>query len=93
MRVLVAEDVDLQREVLRHAVEQLGHQCFAAADGLQAWDLFLTQEPDVVISDWMMPGLEGPDLCRRVREHERPAYTYFVLVTMLTDKQHALEGI
>jgi DNA-binding response OmpR family regulator len=100
MRVLIAEDSAMTRLMLRRAVESLGHECLVAEDGTAAWELFQERGPDVIISDWLMPGIEGPELCRRVREHARtaasnshPAYTYFVLLTVLEDKQHALEGM
>jgi len=90
----------MTRLMLRRAVESLGHECLVAEDGMAAWELFQERGPDVIISDWLMPGIEGPELCRRVREHARtaasnshPAYTYFVLLTVLEDKQHALEGM
>jgi len=78
--------------MLRAAVEGLGHECLTAADGSEAWELFRTQGADVIISDWLMPGIEGPELCRLVRAHPGP-YTYFVLLTAFGDRSHALEGM
>jgi CheY-like chemotaxis protein len=72
MRILIAEDEILSRTILRRAVEKFGHECFVAADGLEAWVLFQnTEEVDVVISDWMMPGIDGLEFCRRLREEKR----------------------
>ncbi len=93
MKVLVADDDPVTRVVLERAVERLGHDCRAAADGLEAWNTFRRWGADVIISDWMMPGLEGPELCRRVRGRPRAPYTFFILLTVLEDKQHALEGM
>ncbi|HZS00932.1 MAG TPA: response regulator [Chloroflexota bacterium] len=100
MRVLIAEDSPLARRILREAVEALGHTCLEAADGAAAWALYRQAGADVIISDWLMPGLDGPELCRRVRAHTcdescgpHPPYTYFILLTMLEDKQHAVEGM
>lgn len=93
MRVLIAEDDAVSRLVLRSAVERLGHECLAADDGLQAWEVFDGLEIDVLISDWLMPGLDGADLCRRVRAAERSTYTYFMLLTALDDRQHYLAGM
>src|SRR5919202_1445006 len=75
--------------MLKSAVEALGHECLTAADGSEAWELFRHQGADVVISDWLMPGLEGPELCRMVRAHPGP-YTYFVLLTAFGDRNHDL---
>ena len=93
MRVLIAEDEAVSRLMLRRSIEQLGHECLVAVDGDAAWELFEQHEVDVVISDWMMPGLDGPDLCRRVRAHPRQTYTYFILLTSLEGKQYLLTGL
>jgi two-component system chemotaxis response regulator CheY len=93
MRVLIAEDSAMGRLLLQRAVESLGHTCIVATDGLEAWQLFERELPDVVISDWMMPGLEGPDLCRRVRSRPDTPYAYFVFLTVLRAKEDALVGV
>ena len=92
MKVMVVEDGRTTRMMLKSAVERLGHDCLTAADGTEAWDLYRSETPDVIISDWLMPGIEGPELCRLVRAHPGP-YTYFVLLTAFGDRTHALEGM
>jgi len=92
MKVLVVEDGRVTRMMLRSAVQSLGHECITAADGSEAWELFREQGADVIISDWLMPGIEGPELCRLVRAHPGP-YTYFILLTAFGDRSHALEGM
>src|SRR3984893_3148568 len=92
MKVMVVEDGRTTRMMLKSAVERLGHVCLTAADGLEAWDLFRAEGADVIISDWLMPGIEGPELCRMVRANPGP-YTYFVLLTAFGDRTHALEGM
>jgi diguanylate cyclase (GGDEF)-like protein len=92
MKVLVVEDGRTTRMMLRSAVEGLGHECLTAADGSEAWELFRDQGADVIISDWLMPGIEGPELCRMVRAHSGP-YTYFILLTAFNDRSHAMEGM
>jgi CheY-like chemotaxis protein len=69
MRVLIAEDSAVERIMLERFVRELGHEPVLAHDGAQAWELFQTHGADVLISDWMMPGLDGAELCRRVRAH------------------------
>ena len=88
----MVEDGRTTRMMLKSAVERLGHECLTAADGIEAWELFRSQGVDVIISDWLMPGIEGPELCRLVRAHPGP-YTYFVLLTAFGDRTHALEGM
>ncbi len=82
MKVLIAEDDAISRTILQRAIEKFGHECLVAEDGLQAWELYQnTPEVDVIISDWMMPGIEGPEFCRRVREMETGLYTFFIFLT------------
>jgi two-component system, cell cycle response regulator len=83
----------MARLMLRNAVESLGHETLEACDGQQAWDMLVRTGVDVVVSDWMMPGLEGPELCRRVRAQQDGSYTYFILLTTLADRRSALEGM
>ena len=94
MRILVVEDNPVERVLLKGVVEGLGHDCLTASDGEEAWDLLGLEHGavDVVISDWRMPRVEGPELCRRIRQH-LPHYTYVILNTMLDQKQHALDGM
>ncbi len=96
MRVLIAEDDTVSRMILRRSVEQFGHECLAAADGIEAWEMYQeSPEVDVVISDWMMPGLDGPALCKNIRNQagSRDGYPFFVFLTALGDKAHLLEGM
>jgi two-component system, cell cycle response regulator len=94
VRILIAEDDAVSRMILRRAVEKIGHECLAAADGEEAWDLY-KENPDLdaIISDWMMPGMDGLELCRLVRGEGRAAYTYFIFLTALGDKEHLLMGL
>jgi two-component system chemotaxis response regulator CheY len=95
MRVLIAEDDAVSRLILRRAVETLGHECLVAVDGDEAWERYRQGEGDVdvVISDWMMPGLDGVELCRRVRSKPGNVYTYFVLLTALSERRDFLTGM
>ncbi len=94
MKILIAEDDGVSRTILRRAVEKIGHECLAAADGEEAWGLY-KENPDLdaIISDWMMPGVDGVELCRRVRGHGRDTYTYFIFLTALVDREHLLQGL
>ena len=68
MQVLVADDDPTSRLLLKAIVTKLGHECLVAEEGSTAWDLLSSGGIDVLLTDWMMPGLDGPELCRRVRE-------------------------
>jgi len=91
MRVLIAEDDAGIRDLLHDLIERQGQSVTLARDGEEAWGLFQQQGADVIISDWLMPRVEGPELCRRVRDSDAP-YTYFIMLTALGDQQHHLTG-
>ena len=93
LSVLVVDDDAGCRLVLRAAVERLGHPCRVATDGDEAWRLFQEEQPDVLITDWMMPGLNGLDLCRLVRQRGDDRYTYVILATALDEHENVLEGM
>jgi CheY-like chemotaxis protein len=91
MRVLIAEDDAGIRDLLHDLIERQGQSVTLARDGEEAWGLFEETGADVIISDWLMPRVEGPELCRRVRESTAP-YAYFIMLTALGDQQHHLTG-
>lgn len=93
MKVVIAEDDAVSRLMLRRSIEQLGHEVLVATDGTDAWALYCRHEVDVIVSDWLMPGMDGLDLCRRVRASQRETYTYFMLLTSLEGKQHFMQGM
>lgn len=93
MRVLVADDDLVSRLMLQAAVEGLGHECLVARDGTRAWALYVEHGPDVLITDQMMPGVDGLELCRRIRDHQGSSYTYIVLATSLAGRADVLAGM
>jgi diguanylate cyclase (GGDEF)-like protein len=93
MRILVVDDEPLSRQVLQAAVEQLGHQWTAAQDGEAAWQYFNQDKPEVLITDLLMPEVDGLELCRRVRADTRTGYTYIILVTVLGDRHDVVRGM
>jgi two-component system, cell cycle response regulator len=93
MKILLADDDPTSRLIVQLALRGLGHECHTANDGAEAWDAFRLQRPDVVISDWMMPGLTGLELCRRIRADTGDSYTYFIMVTSHGALAEVLEGM
>ncbi|MEZ2389450.1 diguanylate cyclase [bacterium RCC_150] len=93
MKVLVADDDFGSRLVAKAAVEQSGHECIVAADGNAAWEAYGRYRPQVVVTDLMMPGIDGLDLCRAIRSAEDNSYTYLVLVTSKDSREDVVAGV
>jgi diguanylate cyclase (GGDEF)-like protein len=93
MKVLIADDEPGTRLLLATTLERLGHECTAAEDGDEAWERFLAAEPAMVVTDWQMPGLDGTELARRIRERPAAAYTYVVVLTGAADEASAREAM
>lgn len=89
----MADDDLGSRLVAKAAVEQSGHECIVAADGTSAWELYRQHRPEVVVTDLMMPGIDGLDLCRSIRDAEDYAYTYLVLVTSKDSHADVIAGM
>jgi DNA-binding response OmpR family regulator len=81
MKILAVEDDAVARAVLRQALRKLGHEVVEAGDGEEAWELLQKEPVRVIVSDWLMPKLDGLELCRRVRGRVRAEYSYFILLT------------
>ncbi|HXQ44095.1 MAG TPA: diguanylate cyclase [Acidimicrobiales bacterium] len=93
MNILVADDDATSRLILQLALETLGHTCRTVNDGDEAWEEFRSWRPDTVISDWMMPGLTGLQLCSAVRAHPTGSYAYFIMVTKQGALGEVIEGM
>ncbi|WP_394842343.1 diguanylate cyclase [Pendulispora brunnea] len=94
MTVLVVDDQSAVRDALCEMVEALGYHCLAACNGEEAWRILQTEHVDVVLSDWQMPRMNGVELCQRIRNAENGNhYTYFILLTGLSDKEHFLRAM
>jgi len=93
MRVLAVDDDSVARLFLKTTLAKLGHQVVEASDGEDAWQLYQTFEFEAVIVDWMMPNVDGLELCKRIRAAERQKYTYVIMLTARKGKQSYLEGM
>jgi two-component system chemotaxis response regulator CheY len=93
MKVLIVEDDPIWALVLRRTLESMGYQAIVAADGLEAWELIQREEIRLVISDWMMPRMDGLELCRRIRARRNPTYTYVVVVTAKRQRKDRIEAL
>jgi signal transduction histidine kinase len=93
LKVLIAEDDPVSRRLLQIHLEKWGHQVTTAADGAEAWRLFQAGSYPLVISDWVMPEMDGPELVRRIRACQRPGYVYVILLTSKATKADVVEGM
>ena len=94
VRILVVEDDPFFQRVLQKRLTMEGYQVFVASDGREGMKSIVACEPDLVISDWMMPEVDGLELCQSVKTGLREAAPYFILLTArgeINDKLLALE--
>lgn len=96
MKVLAVEDDPVALAVLTRTLRKLGHEVITAGNGEEALALLETEPVRMVVSDWMMPGMDGLELCRRVRARLGRDYVYFVLLTSrepsVDNQREAIEG-
>lgn len=93
MKILVVDDELVSRKKMEVLIQGLGYDTFAAKDGLEGWEIFKNQMPGIVITDWIMPGMDGLDLCRKIRESEGSQYTFIIMVTSKKDVQDIVLGM
>lgn len=89
---MIAEDDAISREILASTLSKWGYHVIVAADGREAMEALRAQrEPILAILDWMMPGMEGPEICRRLREISKSVY--ILLLTARAGKERLVEGL
>jgi diguanylate cyclase (GGDEF)-like protein len=93
VKILIADDEPVSRRLLEGTLVRLGHEVIAVEDGDQALAALLAPDgPRLAILDWMMPGIDGLDVCRQVRQRPTP-YTYLILLTSRDQRSDMLEGL
>src|SRR2546423_1567121 len=93
MRVLIADDDPISRHLLARTLAGWGYEVAAARDGDEAWRLFEEGEFALVILDWVMPGMDGLEIVRRIRACQRRGYVYVILLTAKSNKGEVVEGL
>ncbi len=94
MKVLVADDEAVSRKLLESTLRRWGYEVVVASDGIEAFRLL--QEPDapkLAILDWLMPGMDGVQICREIRQLRSEPYTYMLLLTGKNAKCDVIEGL
>ncbi|MBW2061628.1 MAG: response regulator [Deltaproteobacteria bacterium] len=93
MRILVVDDELVSRKKIDKLIQGLGHKTLVASDGCQGWEIFQNEKPRMVITDWVMPGMDGLSLIRKIREGEGSQYTYIIMVTSKEDVHDIVVGM
>ena len=93
MKTLIADDDPIVRLMVSSALTKRGHDVHEAANGREAWDAWCSGEFRLIISDWMMPDLDGLEFCSSIRAAQRSEYTYIILLTACSGKTKYLEGM
>jgi signal transduction histidine kinase len=93
MKILIADDDSISRRLLQNYLQKWGYEVTAAQDGAEAWRLFDGGCFPMVITDWMMPEMDGSGLIRRIRAAQRPGYVYAMLLTAKSQKEDLVEGM
>jgi putative two-component system response regulator len=93
MRVLVVEDDPDALAMLENALVYFDYEVSTARDGLEAQEMVRTGNFRVIISDWVMPGMSGIELCRYIRERTSSEYTYFILLTSRGGRHNVIDGL
>lgn len=94
MKILIAEDERVSRRLLELTLTGWGHDVIVTEQGAEAWAV-LEQEnaPTLAILDWMMPEMDGIEICRRVRQRTNSPHTYIILLTAKSSKANIVEGL
>jgi phosphoserine phosphatase RsbU/P len=93
MRILLVDDDAVARRILLQLLRRQGHEVVEASDGEGAWEILVREQLSFVVSDWLMPGMTGVELCRRIRGAAFDRYIYIILCTSKGAKSDLVEGM
>ena len=94
VKILVADDDPVCRAVLEATLAAWGYEVVSVADGSEAWTVFESEDaPLLAILDWVMPSLDGIEVCRRLRERKAVPYVYVLLLTARNNKEDVVQGM
>jgi len=94
MKVLIADDDALSRKILEDALSEWGYEILMAHNGNEAWDILEKNDrPNLAVLDWIMPGMDGVEICRRLRKLSLPNYVYVILLTARSKLEDVIKGL
>jgi sigma-B regulation protein RsbU (phosphoserine phosphatase) len=93
MRILVADDDRLNREILARQLAVLDYEVVSCADGREAWETIASNDISIVVTDWVMPEMDGIELCRKIRDTDLGRYIYTIILTSREEKKDLIQGM
>jgi two-component system cell cycle response regulator len=94
VKVLIADDDALSRKILEDCLNEWGYEIVMAHNGNEAWDILeKIDRPNLAVLDWMMPGMDGVEICRRLRQLDLPNYVYVILLTARSKREDIINGL
>ena len=93
MKILIAEDSPTWWRLIKKTLEDAGYEALIAEDGKKAWDILQKENVKLIIADWLMPGLDGIELCRKIRASQTQGYVYIILLTSKDKKDDIIAGL
>ena len=95
MKILLAEDIEVTRKLVKKLLEDKGYEVVEAGDGQEAWEIFQKEKEKIHIAliDWLMPRLNGIQLCKKIKATEIPGYVYTIFLTGKVDIDNVVAGL
>ena len=93
MRILVVDDDKISLHLVSRILKNFGYEVITASDGAEAWNILKIEPVSFVITDWMMPGMDGLELCRRIRSSNLPRYVYVMLLTAKDGSREVIQAM
>ena len=93
MKILLAEDITVTRKLVKRILENNGYKVIEARDGQEAWEILQKEKINLALIDWLMPRLNGLQLCKKIKTTENQDYTYKIFLTGKVDIDDVVEGL
>jgi signal transduction histidine kinase len=92
MNILIADDDAAARKMVSHFLKKKGYNVFEASNGIETFTSILEHPINIAIIDWVLPGMDGIDVCRKIREKQKGSYVFIIMLTAKEEKQDLIEG-
>src|SRR5205823_3030181 len=94
MKILIAEDDEITNQILVETLSKWQYEVISTTNGTEAWQMLQQEDaPKLALLDWMMPGINGIELCEKIRARRQSSYTYILLLTGKTEKADIIRGL